>query len=128
MNGEETRRYIGKLIMLAFAVMLFWIYSQRNIPTGSFAKMGLFLFTFFLNFCTQWALYKLQLLSGKWMQLALLAIQCLFFYWTWETSRFVFETHTSLDYQNFLYTPLEQLGFIFPLFIIMLIVHTIRNR
>ncbi len=114
--------------MCLFAGMLFWVYSQRNIPTGSFSQMGLFLFTFFLNFCTQWAIYKLQVLCGKWMQMVLLALQCIFFYWTWEHSKFVFVAHGYREYENFLYTPLEQFGFIFPLFIVMLIVHTVRSR
>jgi hypothetical protein len=128
MDGEEIRRFIGRIILYAFGAFLFFTYAHRNIPSGSFSEMGNFLFTFFFNFCTQWAIYKLQALGGAGVQIGLIIMQLVFFGWSIQSSMFLYRPHYNDEYASFFFTPLQQFGVIIPVFLVLLIAHTIRNR
>lgn len=133
MDGAETRQFLAKIILYLFGAYLFFTYIQRNAPSGEFSRTGgvdsmaKFAFTFFLNFCTQWALLRLQGLAGLRMQIVLLLAQLGFFAWTVYDFRFVYYPNMERDYAAYLVTPMKQFAIIFPLFLVMLFAST-RER
>ncbi len=124
MEGEEIRKIIAKVILYVFGAYLFFTYIQRTAPDGKNTLLLTFIFTFFLNFGTNWAIYMLQGLAGSIMQRVLIFIQLGFFAWTFYAFRFVYLKNVERNYEAFFYTPFQQYAAIFPLFMILLIMST----
>lgn len=124
MEPDEIRNLIAKIIMCLFGAFLFFTYIQRNTPGGGFGEISVFLMTFFMNFGTQWWLYKLQALSNTVMQYVCIVLQLGFFWWTIYDFRFVYYAHMERNYEVFINTPLQQYVPIFALFVTMLILKT----